>query len=44
LREHLHHASPADSKVLSHMTPEVLQVIRSRGLYGTNTEKAVPTS
>ena len=44
LREQLQHTSPADSKVLSHMTPEVLQVIRSRGLYGTNAEKAVPTS
>lgn len=44
LREQLQHASPVDSKVLSHMTPEVLQVIRARGLYGTNAEKAVPTS
>ena len=44
LREQLQQTSPADSKALSHMTPEVLQVIRSRGLYGTNAEKAVPTS
>ncbi len=44
LREQLQQTSPADSKALSHMTPEVLQVIRSRGLYGTNTEKVVPTS
>ena len=44
LREQLQHTSPADSKVLSHMTPEVLQVIRSRGLYGTSAEKVVPTS
>ena len=43
LREQLHHTSPPDSKVLSHMTPEVLQVIRSRGLYVSNAEKAVPT-
>lgn len=44
LREHLQHASPADSPVLSHMTPEVLQVIRARGLYGTGTDEAIPTS
>ena len=44
LREQLQHTSPANSKALSHMTPEVLQVIRSRGLYGTNAEKVVPTS
>ena len=44
LREQLQQTLPADSKALSHMTPEVLQVIRSRGLYGTNAEKAVPTS
>lgn len=44
LREQLQHTSPSDSQVMSQMTPEVLQVIRSRGLYGTNTEKAVPTS
>ncbi len=44
LREQLQQTSPADSKVLSHMTPEVLQVIRSRGLYGTSAEKVVPTS
>ena len=44
LREQLQHTSPADSKALSHMTPEVLQVIRSRGLYGTSAEKVVPTS
>lgn len=43
LREHLHHASPADSPVLSHMTPEVLQVIRARGLYATDTDEAIPT-
>ena len=44
LREQLQQTLPADSKALSHMTPEVLQVIRSRGLYGTNAEKVVPTS
>ena len=44
LREQLQQTSPADSKALSHMTPEVLQVIRSRGLYGTSAEKVVPTS
>lgn len=44
LREYLQHASPADSPVLNHMTPEVLQVIRARGLYGTITDDAVPTS
>jgi DNA sulfur modification protein DndD len=44
LREQLQHTSPSDSQVMSQMTPEVLQVIRSRGLYGTKTEKAVPTS
>ena len=44
LREQLQQTLPADSKALSHMTPEVLQVIRSRGLYGTSAEKVVPTS
>lgn len=44
LREQLQQTSPTDSKALSHMTPEVLQVIRSRGLYGTSAEKVVPTS
>ena len=44
LREQLQHTSPANSKALSHMTPEVLQVIRSRGLYGASAEKVVPTS
>ena len=44
LREQLQQTSPADSKALSHMTPEVLQVIRSRGFYGTSAEKVVPTS
>ena len=44
LREQLQQTSPADSKALSHMTSEVLQVIRSRGLYGTSAEKVVPTS
>lgn len=44
LREQLQQTLPADSKALSHMSPEVLQVIRSRGLYGTSAEKVVPTS